>query len=780
MCPLPCWDQFMSAAFISPPEPHPRGEGPSAGELWYAASRARPLVDDDVRGLVHIEPRHGRLRAEGLPDLQLLVAELLVVLVGDDVRLGGAPHRLDVLPQHAVALVVEDRVARHLVEVDPRVGLGVRVDPRQHARHMAGPELPLHAQGGRPGHAPRQLRVEGRAVGEDPDEPQQRRQHEQGEHGGLDRPGGQGGTPRPEPLEQGGAAAHHRGPRQEAQERHGGNPVLHPAEVRHLGVADDEDGGDRVDGHQGLGGGWPLHPGPRAGGQAQQAAAHHREPARHHGDEEARGHRERRLHQHVFEGEGRCPEELAQVEPRVVLVPGVEGQVPGRPFHRVVPEVGPVQVEEHRAEHRQGGDGQQRPGGGRAGAVQPQEHPGCPRAQRPEEQHVRAQEEELPLEPLGPQRHEEQPVEQRHRREQPHEAPEPLARRRQPRALLPRAPEREGGDDEGQEERVVLGGERQSENHPAPEAPAPVLQGPPEGVDHQQPHRHHGDVEAGQLRVEGMAGNEQEGEGGEESRRAAVEGAAQQEQERGDRRRHGERRQADGGRGPQPPQPLVEEQLGQPEELLHEHRVLVVDVVRPDDGRVRERRGGVAEEQPEPVRVALRGGEVDALVPHEAHRALGEQQGHEGQQPQGPGQAPLVPRGSPSQHHDPPAVGPRANTSRHTCRLSALVAWVQTFTVRGSPGGRVRSARCTPTRPGGSAISSSRSLLWASSTPMSVVLREGDLRTANSVRMPPSSRSPVPPGTPSNSATSLPAPPGGCIHRQRRGSYRSSCHSGAI
>src|SRR6218665_2946774 len=233
--------------------------------------------------------------------------------------------------------------------------------------------------------------------------------------------------------------------------------------------------------------------------------------------------------------------------------------------------------------------------------------------------------------------------------------------------------------------------------------------------------------------------------------------------------RQGEGRQPEGRGRAHPPERVVEEQMRQPEERLHQRRVLVVVVPGAHDGRVRQRPRGLAHELPEPGGVVLGGVEVEALVAGEAHGGLGGPQRAEGQHPEPQGEPTLLAcRGAASCHG--PSREPSAKTSRHTWRDSGLSPSFHTFTVRGSPGGRTSDAFCTPSSPGGTEMDISGSWLRASSTPRCVTLRRGARAAACSKMIPPSSRSSVPAGTPSNSATSRCAPPGGCIHRQWRGS----------
>src|SRR5262249_55018328 len=99
-------------------------------------------------------------------------------------------------------------------------------------------------------------------------------------------------------------------------------------------------------------------------------------------------------------------------------------------------------------------------------------------------------------------------------------------------------------------------------------------------------------------------------------------------------------------------------------------------------------RGAVEEKRP-PARELLRGGEVDALVAHEAHRALGGPEHDEGEKPQGDRDAPVGP-GRRAAHGDPPSARRRMQTWR-SCGLEVVTCSAQG---RGREGGP--SPRTTP------------------------------------------------------------------------------------
>ncbi len=131
----------------------------------------------------------------------------------------------------------------------------------------------------------------------------------------------------------------------------------------------------------------------------------------------------------------------------------------------------------------------------------------------------------------------------------------------------------------GEHPRVVLRQQRQAVHHPRCERPAEAagLRRPPVDVDAQQPHRHDGDVEAGEVRVEEHARHQPEQDRRHEPAPPPVRACAE---EVGDPQReppHAHAREAE-GRAPVGEDRVLLVQVGerQAEEVLHQDRVLVV------------------------------------------------------------------------------------------------------------------------------------------------------------------------------------------------------------
>src|SRR6266849_4838819 len=95
-----------------------------------SSRRSSPAqINNDLRRFVQVEAGDGRLRSKSLPDVHLLFSEFLMVLIDGDLRVEGSARRLQVSPEHSVALVVAERKTVHLVEPQPRTRRGVLVDP---------------------------------------------------------------------------------------------------------------------------------------------------------------------------------------------------------------------------------------------------------------------------------------------------------------------------------------------------------------------------------------------------------------------------------------------------------------------------------------------------------------------------------------------------------------------------------------------------------------------------------------------------------------------------
>src|SRR5215813_1453043 len=97
--------------------------GGGAGLLRSAPRGAS--VDDHLGCLIQVQAHGGDLGPEGLPDQDLLLAELLVILNGGEVRVLGAARGNDVRPQHPIALVVSEREPVHFMEPHPLTRSGV-------------------------------------------------------------------------------------------------------------------------------------------------------------------------------------------------------------------------------------------------------------------------------------------------------------------------------------------------------------------------------------------------------------------------------------------------------------------------------------------------------------------------------------------------------------------------------------------------------------------------------------------------------------------------------
>ena len=182
--------------------------------------------------------------------------------------------------------------------------------------------------------------------------------------------------------------------------------------------------------------------------------------------------------------------------------------------------------------------------------------------------------------------------------------------------------ERVRQEDGGQDPRVVLRVEREAVQDPGGERPEePALERAPVDVDAPRPHRHDGDVEAREVRVEEDARHEREEDGGDDPRTTTVYAGAEEvghpEADPG----HGHAGEAEGKArvGEQLPL-LVEGHPREREEALHERRVLVVGRPARVDGALLHRAVQIRAEELEPARVVARGVEVEALVAREAER----------------------------------------------------------------------------------------------------------------------------------------------------------------
>src|SRR5215467_6097294 len=151
------------------------------GWLWNLL----PLIDDDLGRFVEVERGRRRLRTERLPDVHLVLAEFLMILVDGDLRVPGSSRSLKVAAQHPVQLVFLKGKAGHFMQPHPGVWRGVRVQPIEHSGDVVGPELPLHPERGGPGKPARQLRVVTRSVRMIPSgRNQRRREQERGQQSG--------------------------------------------------------------------------------------------------------------------------------------------------------------------------------------------------------------------------------------------------------------------------------------------------------------------------------------------------------------------------------------------------------------------------------------------------------------------------------------------------------------------------------------------------------------------------------------------------------------------
>ena len=184
-------------------------------------------------------------------------------------------------------------------------------------------------------------------------------------------------------------------------------------------------------------------------------------------------------------------------------------------------------------------------------------------------------------------------------------------------AQIARAGDREVRDDEERNEpRVVLRLEGEAPGEARREGPPDAAgEGAPVRVEHDDPHGHHRHVEAVEVRVVEDPGHEREGERGHDARTRRVRAVPEDQREPHAEGPHHHARKAE--RQPlrgDPVPALVEEEPREPEERLHQRRVLVVRAPGRVDGAAREGDVAVVEQPVEPPRVVRRGVEVEALV----------------------------------------------------------------------------------------------------------------------------------------------------------------------
>jgi len=218
-----------------------------------------------------------------------------------------APHHLQIALSIHLLVVLETR-SRHLVQVECARRVRVRVDPGQHARHVADQNWRCIPRRGRPRGCHLPARVEGRSIGEHAHQPDERPAPSAGRNMGATTAakGRVGRRARAGPP-----APSSRSPRMPrgCPEGHRRQPLLIPAESAALRVADDEDENTAVTATSTRS--WRARTHSRVRAAAQQPAPHHREPAQHMG--QRLGAPSDAVFNHTYEsGKGRGPHQVAQ------------------------------------------------------------------------------------------------------------------------------------------------------------------------------------------------------------------------------------------------------------------------------------------------------------------------------------------------------------------------------------------------------------------------------------------------------------------------------------
>src|SRR5690606_29853412 len=131
---------------------HPSGSDirpcptPPSARGAMSVDASLPFIHQNLRGPIDGQAGDRTRRAEGPPDIHLLEAELLVVLVRLNPGLFRAAGGTQIRTEHPVLLVVAEAFVPHLMEPDACALRRVSVDPGQHPGHVAAPVLPLHSQ----------------------------------------------------------------------------------------------------------------------------------------------------------------------------------------------------------------------------------------------------------------------------------------------------------------------------------------------------------------------------------------------------------------------------------------------------------------------------------------------------------------------------------------------------------------------------------------------------------------------------------------------------------
>src|SRR5216684_6248021 len=125
--------------------------------------------------------------------------------------------------------------------------------------------------------------------------------------------------------------------REEAEKAHRRKPMLHSSKMRNIRMADDQDRGESVGGHQQ---GIPA------------AVGNHGEQPKRHRQQNADWNGEGGFDENVLQREGGGPKHSPEIKPSVVHVGGVKIKIPGGALDRMVPEIGPMQIEERGADER--------------------------------------------------------------------------------------------------------------------------------------------------------------------------------------------------------------------------------------------------------------------------------------------------------------------------------------------------------------------------------------------------------------------------------------------